>query len=470
MKRRRIGKGSSRSSGSSRAAAPPSYYRDMGEAIGQFLPHHGLPLLTQDGRVRWTARLLAILGIFMSWGEGRRLKDRFEKARAALVGIYPTRRRPGQTHEGFAKALLRHGAEVLAMLMDYWRGRVREVAGACWEVCGWALFGVDGSKFDCPRTEANEKGLGVTGKNNSGPQQLLTCLFHIGSGILWGWRRGGIQGSSERGQLLEMIDLLPQRALLLADAGFTGYDLLKAIMRQGSHFLIRVGANVQLLTRLGYAVQEHRQTVYLWPLEKQGRGKRKEMPRTLRSVQEPLVLRLIRLRDAQGRPVCLLTDVGTERLSDAVAARLYKLRWGIEVMWRDLKQTMSHHKTLSGTPDRAGAELDWAMAGLGMLQLLSVQRMVASGQLPHRYSPARSLRAVRRAMSGRRRRRRSLTQELTAAVKDQYHRCGPKAARHYPHKRPQHPPGEPVARMAFAIEIRLAQRIREQPPPKSAAA
>jgi hypothetical protein len=110
------------------------------------------------------------------------------------------------------------------------------------------------------------------------------------------------------------------------------------------------------------------------------------------------------------------------------------------------------------------------MAGLWMLQLLGVLRMMQSGKSPHSYSPARSLRILQQAMRGRRQNRRSLKTELTNAARDEYRRRGSKAARHYPHQRPQRPPGEPIARMACDQEKQLAQRILEQPPPKSLAA
>ncbi|HEX4001435.1 MAG TPA: IS4 family transposase [Candidatus Acidoferrales bacterium] len=438
--------------------------------MSEFLPHQGLPLLSDDGRVRWTSRLLAMVAIFMAWNPGRTLLDRFNQARQTIVGIYSTRKRPGKSHEGFSKALIQHSGSILAMLTDDWRRRLRQLAGACWTVRGWELFGVDGSNFECPRTAANEQAFGVTGKNNSGPQQLLTCLFHVGSGVLWGWVRGGIKGSSERDQLRQMLALLPRGAMLVADAGFSGYELLRSLLDRGNHVLIRVGANMTLLTHLGYAYREHKQTVYLWPLDKQGRQKGK-MPRGLKNVKPPLVLRLIRLKDAKGRPICLLTNVlEKSQLSDRTAARIYRLRWGIEVMWRSLKQTMGHHKVLSGTPLRAGVELDWAMAGLWMMQLLSVRRMMQSRRSPHSYSPASSLRVLQQAMSGRRQNRRSLKTELANAVMDGYCRRGSKAARHYPHQRRRRPPGEPMARMACDQEKRLAQRILAQPPPEPLAA
>ena len=197
--------------------------------------------------------------------------------------------------------------------------------------------------------------------------------------MLWGWRRDGV---GERAQLKKMLHLLPADAMLLADAGFSGYDLLKSLLDRGNSFLIRVGSNVKLIQNLGYATIERKQCVYLWPLNKQGRNRR-SMPRNLGKVHPPLVLRLIELKDARGKKVFLLTNVlNSGKLSDRAAARIYRLRWGIKVMWRGLRQTMGHHKLLSRTPRRAGAELDWAMAGLWMLQLLGGSRMIQAGQSP----------------------------------------------------------------------------------------
>lgn len=447
--------------------AAESYRTQLLEAISRFLPHQGLPLLSGDDRVRWTSRMLAMVAMLMAWSSSATLLDRFAEARETVVEMYPTRRRPGGTVEGLFKALVGQGVAVLAVLCEYWRHCVRRVAGKHWTVEGWAVFGVDGSKFDCPRTEANEKGLGVSGKNNSGPQQLLTCLFHVASGMLWGWVRGGVTGDGERSQLRKMLDLLPADAMLLADAGFSGYDLLKGLMDRGNCFLIRVGANVKLIRKLGYYAREGKQTVYLWPLDKQGAsGHKHALPKSLKRVKPPLVLRLIELKDAKGRPVCLLSNVlQSSKLSDRSAERIYRLRWGIEVMWRDLKRTMGHHKLRSRTPDRAGVELDWAMAGLWLLQLISGERMIQSRQCPRSTSTAGTLRVLRRALSGRRRRRRNLSMELGLAAKDPYQRRSSKCARHYPKKRPQRPPGAPEARMASAMEKSLIQRLIEQSPP-----
>ena len=64
--------------------------------------------------------------------------------------------------------------------------------------------------------------------------------------------------------LAQMIDALPARALVTADAGFVGYEYCKALIDSGRHLLIRVGANVKLLKNVGF-VKEKNGLVYLWP-------------------------------------------------------------------------------------------------------------------------------------------------------------------------------------------------------------
>jgi hypothetical protein len=100
----------------------------------------------------------------------------------------------------------------------------------------------------------------------------------------------------------------PKDTLFCGDAGFTGYDLWKTIIDAGHSFLIRVGANVTLLRKLGY-VRERAGIVYCWP------------DGAARQGQPPLVLRLLRVRVGR-RVMYLLTNVLDQKtLTDAEAIR-----------------------------------------------------------------------------------------------------------------------------------------------------
>jgi hypothetical protein len=417
--------------------------------MSRFLPRAGLATLPGgDSRLRWTERMLVVCAVLLAWDPGAALADRFASARACLVRMFPGRRRPGGTYAGFIAALARSSGALLAAVTEHLRRSVREwaeSAGSCWEVCGWAVFGIDGTKVDCPMTLANEESIGCSGRKKSGPQMLLTVLFHAGSGLPWAFARGGAR-SSERSHLLQVLDTLPERAMLLADAGFTGYDLMKAVTGSGRSFVIRVGSNVRLLTKLGYAVREFDGLVYLWPDAKRKRR------------MEPLVLRRVTLADGRNRAIHLLTDVlDAGRLGDAAAVEMYRLRWGAELLFRSLKQTLGRRKVLSDSPAHARVELDWAAVGLWLLALMNADAAGASS----RRSTASALRAVRSAMAGR---GGGLWRALSRAVLDTYRRRGAKKARHWPHKKRDKPPGDPKARTATAGEVTLAMELKRQRP------
>lgn len=247
-----------------------------------------------------------------------------------------------------------------------------------------------------------------------------------------------------------MLGSLPSGALLVADAGFTGYDLFAAMLKQGLSFLIRVGANVTLLKDLGLEVMRDGDTVWLWP-----QGKRNH---------PPLKLRLIRLpgRSRGKGQVYLLTNVfDRARLSDEIAGRLYQMRWGVEVFFRSFKQTLAQRKMRSQAPEQARCELHWALIAYLLLGLMSVEALVAQGRSPLQLSVAGALRVVRQSMCTCRAWRclGDLRVLLGRAVKDSYQRKSSKKARDWPHKKHESPPGVPRIRTATKSESARAARI-----------
>ena len=355
---------------------------------------------------------------------------------------------PGTELSGFLKALRQRSAALLALITRTLRERTVAQAGPHWRWKQWVLLSVDGSRINCPRTVANERAFGCAGKKRTAPQQLLMTIFHVTTGLPWAWRRGGSK-SNERDLLRDVVGELPGNTLLLADAGFTGYDLLRQLDQAGHAFIVRAGANVTLLRQLGYELEERRHTVYVWPARQQGK-------------RPPLALRLVTFGRGKKR-VALLTNVHDEtQLSMSEIKALYRQRWSIEVLFRSLKQTLGKRTLRAGTPALAACELDWALVGLWMLGLLTLTATgVKSG-----WSPARARDVVRRVLRQRQRRagRRQLCVLLQTAKPDRYKRHGPKKARDWPHKKREKPPGTPIVRMAHASEVAAAKRLRALKP------
>lgn len=435
----------------SRNKARGTSYRDsLVEAIRLCFPCQFFAQWALLAGIRWTPQRLFWMGMLMAWSAEQTLTDRFEAARDLLKTLFP-KWALGKTYTGWYDAQKKWLAPLLPAFAKRLRKQMRQQAGKYWLREGWCAFAVDGSRVECPRTVANET-LGCAGRKKTGPQLFLTTLWHMGTGLPWDFRIGP-GTASERRHAEEMLADLPLQALLVADAGFTGYDFYQRILAAGHSFLLRVGANVHLLRELGFVADERQNTVYLWP-----DGKRD---------QPPLVLRLIVLKQGK-KKMYLVTNVRERAaLSEKAAAVLYEMRWGVEVFYRSTKQTLQRRRMLSHTPEAARCELTWTVLGMWLLGLMSVTGIIAKGRDPLKWSVAAARTQVRRHMRlalSNRRCPRSLTEGLPCAVKDDYRRTGSKKARAYPQKKKEKPPGHPKIQLPTGEQRRAAQRLMEKRP------
>ena len=400
--------------------------------------------------MKWTPLRTVFAAILMGWEDAGQLGQRFARVCEYLQAMYP-RWCLGTSYSGWSEALLAWSTPILPAVCDRLRREVRRIAGSSWKYRDWVLLAADGSRLECPRTEANERELGCAGKVRTTPQLMLTTIYHVGTGLPWAFQVGpGTE--SERRQLATLLSTLPDDTLLLTDAGFASYELCSRLKAEGKHFLLRVGSNVSLLTELGWTVEIQGQTVYLWPEKYQ------------RQDQPPVVLRLIVL-PSDRQPVYLITDLGEEQLSDEEAGRVYQMRWGVEVFYRSYKRTMDQHKMHSRTPRTCFEELQWTMIGFWLMALMTVESIVAAGKRPADWSTARSRNTLRKALRGvlsGKRPAEPLRVQLARALKDSYTRRGPKKARDWPHKKREKPPGPPKIRLATSAEVQQAKRLTAQ--------
>jgi Transposase DDE domain len=401
----------------------------------------------RDG-VRWTPQRLAWTAIMMAWDEGQTMQARFDHACRAGRALH-AHWRLGESYSGFAAALARRSDELIPGVVKRFQRQVQRLAGKDWRVRGWLAFAVDGTRLETPHTRANEAGLGCAGREKSAPQVFLTTAWHMGLGLPWDFRTGP-GTDSERRHLETMLASLPTEALVVADAGFCGYELCRTILAAGCSFLFRIGGNVTLLTDLGWHVEQRGDLVSLWPQDFRD--------------QPPLTLRLIVLpRDRQA--MSLLTNVlDPEQLSVADAQALYERRWGAEVGFRSFKQTLDRRILLSRTPATCLLEAGWTLLGLWLLGLLCVSRQLTSAGGPRRWSTAAARNVVRRVLRqpDRRRPRGALQTELRQARHDGYARIRPKAARRYPRKKREKPPGPPKIKPATPLQIQQAKALQRK--------
>lgn len=314
----------------------------------------------------------------------------------------------------------------------------------------WVPIAFDGSRSDAPRTVSNEaafcaksfgqgktakyrkkKSKGMRRKRNSQsppappkPQVWITMLWHMGLRLPWSWRLGP-SNSSEREHVMSLLDeeQFPDNTLFCGDAGFVGFDFWSRIRERGHHFLVRVGNNVRLLSDESFSKPDADGRVTCWPKAARDAGR------------PPLRLRLVRVRIGKTDMWLLTSVLDRRRLSRARLRRLYQQRWGVEVEFRGLKQTLDRAKLRCRTASRLQAELDWSILGLMAAELLASRAQCKAGMDASRRSLSQTMRTLRGVMSrlgSAAPRGESVEAGLREARIDEYERRGPKRARYRP--------------------------------------
>lgn len=321
-------------------------------------------------------------------------------------------------------------------------------SGHAWRTKRWLVLAVDGSRFEAPRTSANQQELGCAGREKTSPQIFQTLLQHVGTGLPWDFRIGP-GTDSERHHLSNMFADLPEKTLLTADAGFISYELCSRLIDAKQFFVLRVGGNKTLITDLEEKQPESENIVYFWPENSQ--------------TTPPLKLRRICFAaSGSGLPVVLLTNILDEQiLSDEDAKTIYASRWGIEVYFRHLKQTMDFTQLKSRTAENCLNEQNWRLISFWILQRISVTHHIEAGQNPRRFSAANARREIREVLqlmqqgkSGKSIKQRCLRMHI-----DSYARKGPKTTQIWPRKKNDKPPKPPKTRPAKAKEIQRAKQL-----------
>jgi len=415
---------------------------------------------------RWTPKTLVAGALLWAWSDEQTLGERFRTVRKIAIRLAGGQHQLAKSYQAFTKILRRWTDELVLLLSLALQERMQHTLAQHWHVAGFMLFGVDGSRIELPRSRSHEQAYSSTRKKRrrgkqrrrkrlaaqhaqkaNSPQLWLTTMWHAGTGLPWDWRTGPAD-SSERAHLRDMLSGLPAGALVAADAGFAGYEGLQYILAGGRELLLRVGSNVRLLKKLGWA-RERAGTVYLWPNQASRKG------------QAPLVLRLVVAHNGK-HPVYLVTSVQSHRqLSDRQVIELYAKRWGIELFYRHLKQTFQRRKLLSTSAANARVEIEWSLVGLWAMALYALVEAAKHKVPPERLSFAKLLLAFRRTLrdylhpteQGER-----LCERLRQAIIDPYIRKN-KASRNYPRKKQERAPGPPVILRASRTQIKRAKEV-----------
>jgi len=441
-------------------------------------------LFTKDrfhGNIKWSPEQLAQQAMIWAWQDTKSVTDAFEMTLEVCEDL--NIKNGAKTYTTFVNALDRYRETFSRRLREQFQALAKEVAGPFWRDRGWLLMGFDGSRATTPRTVSNEKefcasnyGSGKTAKYRKkktkgmrrrknkrskpqpqAPQTWITMMWHMSLRLPWTWRLGP-SNSSERGHVMEILkqERFPENTLFCGDAGFVGYDFWKAILTAEGNFLVRVGGNVNLLSeqadikRLGGGI------VLCWPKGKMNSG------------AEPLRLRLVKVRIGETTMWILTSVLDRKKLPNRKIIKYYKMRWGVEVEFRGLKQTIDKRNLRCRNSDRVYVELDWSIRAMAFAELVALREQISNETESHTQpeqaydtkdrSLANTVRALRKCMRTLNKHpdpRSDLLSLLSMALVQKYNNRTNKKARYHPKNPDKKPLGEPEIR-------KLSRNEREQ--------
>lgn len=385
---------------------------------------------------RWDLHPLLYILFLTTYCCGDSLPEKFEAAKGFYVVCCPKRRRPGSSFTGFEKAVAKLPMPVLRALATAIRGRMEAIFGDRWKVGDFIPLGCDGTRQASPRTEELERRLGTFGKEGSPPMIWNTSIVHLTLGFPFCWRLGKGGKASERSHLLFMLRWLPAAALIVADAGYVGYEVVAA-MREKVSFLIRMSSMATFYSEANEPLDEFREgLVYYWPKTQQNEGK------------PPIRGRLMRIHSSRHKvDVWLFTNVeDATKLSLEMAATCYRWRWENEGFFRTYKRTLKKVTLMSRTLRTVHREAEASMIATQLLLCQGALAMPApqKGSLPVMCSPRGVLLEARRDISARKEPKEPFGERIARAQREQRQRQSAKQKREWPRRKPHTAPHPPL--------------------------
>lgn len=466
----------------------PTNGQSLGALLEWFLPNDQIFAKVKfHGNTAWKPVHLVRLALCWAWSGARYVTDGFTEAleyNQTISGDSSL-----STYQGFMKALVTWTSRFVDLLFPLLQKRMEEIGGRFWRIHGWVPIAFDGSRSTAPRTEKNEKafcaanyGKGKTAryrkKKTKGmrrtqieknkpqpqaPQAWITLLWHMGLRLPCMWRLGP-SNSSERDHVLEMLNggCFAAMTLFCGDAGFIGYPLWSKIVQRNADFLVRVGANVNLLKDYANFSRLSKGLVLCWPKT------------AMAAKQPPLRLRLVKARIGKTKVWLLTSVLDPADLTQKHMIQLYKMRWGIEIEFRGLKQTLDCAKLCCHNDQRLLAELHWSLMAMAVAELFALKEQLSRKRPrscreqqppdPAKRSLANTMRAIRQGLRKCKEvpePEKDIRTLLRDAVTDSYERNSSKRSRYRPRNPDKKPLGDPKLRQLTAAEKKKLRELRE---------
>ena len=238
------------------------------------------------------------------------------------------------------------------------------------------LLAVDGSDFQIPQ---NKKSL------------HLNALYDIQNRFYVEAIAANLTDCDERSALLQMLRCSDiKSAILLADRGYEGYNMLTQIQEKGWKYLVRVRDGVKgIVQGLDIPETEEFDVDFNVKLTRHGDKFLKKYICSKKKADGVDFLnfsfRLVRFKISDRKIETVITNLDRGNFSPEELKKLYNMRWGIETSFRDLKHTIGAIKFHSKKEEQARHEIFAGLIMYNFSALISSKAELKIGRRQRKY-------------------------------------------------------------------------------------
>jgi hypothetical protein len=335
---------------------------------------------------------------------------------------------------------------------------------------------VDGTGIRLPDTDENQKAYPQPSEQREGcgfPVMQVVACFCLHTGALLHWVSSKLT-AHESPLLRGLLALLEPDDVLLADRGFSSYSNLTLCLKHRLDAVMRLHQARKVDLRKGLRLGKQDRLVE-WKRPQRQKGWSQDQWKQLPKTMQLRVLRLqVEVRGFRVKQLWIVTTLtDPQAYPKHVLAQLYRIRWQVELYFRDIKTSMGMEELRCKTPERVEKEFILFAIAYNLLRLLITQAAKAVQVDPSCISfknTADTLRSFRKAIYANRDKPRKLQKIIddviliiaSQRVADRPDRNEPRAVKRRP--KPYQRLTQPRARMRVSHSRRNKGKSRPKTP------
>lgn len=258
-------------------------------------------------------------------------------------------------------ALVQQRSKILPEALEYLFHKFTDTCEKPKLYKGYRLLAVDGSDLQFA-ANPNDPLSYFPGVNGQKPYSFLhlNALYDLNSNLYLDAVVQKRRAANENAALVNMVEnsRIADPVILTADRGYESYNTLEHIARKGWKYLIRLRESKGILTGISLPDADfditvqlrltRKQTKFVKELQKNHPGMYRFLPSNVNfdylpmGAEEfyPISFRIVRFKISEDSTETLITNLDTDSFPAEELKQLYRMRWGIETSFRQLKYTV----------------------------------------------------------------------------------------------------------------------------------